>query len=176
MKCYYHEDRDAVGTCQDCGKALCRDCASKYTPVLCPDCAQRRQNQRVANQQERKRKHLASVEKEFKSTLIPACVIGGIVFIFFIVMLILACMSKGFSLSILGYYIGNGIGIGLLMFGFLYGFKATAGLCVYDVNNFAANLLSFLFIRIGLSLIIGLPIFVWSLIKYLKGKEANRKM
>ena len=26
MKCYFHEDRDAVGLCMDCGRALCRQC------------------------------------------------------------------------------------------------------------------------------------------------------
>ena len=40
MKCFYHEDREAVATCQHCGKALCRACASLYTPCLCVDCAQ----------------------------------------------------------------------------------------------------------------------------------------
>lgn len=38
MKCFYHEDRDAVGTCQTCGKSLCKECAGKYTPVTCEDC------------------------------------------------------------------------------------------------------------------------------------------
>ena len=27
MKCYYHSDRDAVGTCKSCGKGLCPECA-----------------------------------------------------------------------------------------------------------------------------------------------------
>lgn len=27
MKCFTHEERDAVGTCKSCGKGLCRDCA-----------------------------------------------------------------------------------------------------------------------------------------------------
>lgn len=35
MKCFSHEDRDAVAYCQHCGKALCRECAEKYTPCLC---------------------------------------------------------------------------------------------------------------------------------------------
>ena len=38
MKCFNHEDRDAVAYCQHCGKALCRECAEKYTPCLCDDC------------------------------------------------------------------------------------------------------------------------------------------
>lgn len=27
MRCYYHEDREAVGICKNCYRALCRDCA-----------------------------------------------------------------------------------------------------------------------------------------------------
>jgi hypothetical protein len=27
MRCYYHEDREAVGGCKSCGKGLCRECA-----------------------------------------------------------------------------------------------------------------------------------------------------
>ena len=38
MKCYYHEDRNAVATCQHCGKSLCKECASRFTPILCEDC------------------------------------------------------------------------------------------------------------------------------------------
>ena len=27
MRCFYHEDKEAVGTCKSCGKGLCRECA-----------------------------------------------------------------------------------------------------------------------------------------------------
>jgi hypothetical protein len=27
MRCYYHQDREAVGSCKSCGKGLCPDCA-----------------------------------------------------------------------------------------------------------------------------------------------------
>lgn len=26
MKCYYHRDRDAIGTCKSCGRGLCDEC------------------------------------------------------------------------------------------------------------------------------------------------------
>ena len=39
MKCYDHEDRDAVGICVSCKKGLCRDCAIEYDGKLyCKDC------------------------------------------------------------------------------------------------------------------------------------------
>ena len=27
MRCYYHNDREAVGSCKSCGKGLCSECA-----------------------------------------------------------------------------------------------------------------------------------------------------
>lgn len=28
MHCYYHQDKEAVGSCKSCGKGLCPDCAA----------------------------------------------------------------------------------------------------------------------------------------------------
>lgn len=39
MKCFYHPDREIVATCTQCGKGLCKGCASKWNPVLCDGCA-----------------------------------------------------------------------------------------------------------------------------------------
>lgn len=45
MNCYYHQNRTAVATCQDCGKYLCKECAEKYNKesvshglILCDAC------------------------------------------------------------------------------------------------------------------------------------------
>lgn len=72
MKCFYHEDREAVGTCQECGKSLCKECASKYTPVTCEDChvaiVARARNEREKAKQD------ALIDS--KSEIIKAIVIG----------------------------------------------------------------------------------------------------
>lgn len=34
MRCYYHQDREAVGGCKSCGKALCPECAVDLTKGL----------------------------------------------------------------------------------------------------------------------------------------------
>ena len=34
MRCFYHEDREAVGTCKSCGRGLCRECAVDLTKGL----------------------------------------------------------------------------------------------------------------------------------------------
>lgn len=38
MKCYRHPDRDAVGTCEDCGRGLCQECISYYSMPICTEC------------------------------------------------------------------------------------------------------------------------------------------
>lgn len=39
MKCYHHPDRDAVASCSECGKGLCRECSDRWDPPLCDQCA-----------------------------------------------------------------------------------------------------------------------------------------
>lgn len=48
MKCYYHPDREIVATCTECGKGLCKACASKWDPTLCDDCAKVRIDEKRA--------------------------------------------------------------------------------------------------------------------------------
>lgn len=42
MKCYYHPEQEIVATCTECGRGLCKACASKWEPILCDDCAKLR--------------------------------------------------------------------------------------------------------------------------------------
>jgi TM2 domain-containing membrane protein YozV len=40
MKCYIHNDVEAVGTCTTCGKSICQDCAQTVDGrLVCKDCA-----------------------------------------------------------------------------------------------------------------------------------------
>ncbi len=34
MRCYYHQDRESVGSCKSCGKGLCPECAVDLTKGL----------------------------------------------------------------------------------------------------------------------------------------------
>ena len=42
MNCYYHPNRRAVAQCPDCGKGLCRECASRYEKPICMNCNEKR--------------------------------------------------------------------------------------------------------------------------------------
>lgn len=63
MKCFFHNEQNAVSTCVDCNKALCQECTSNYTPSLCLYCANKR------------------INEEFKKN-IKCLVISVIIFIF----------------------------------------------------------------------------------------------
>ena len=80
MKCFYHEDREAVATCQHCGKALCRACASLYTPCLCVDCAQLLRDQQAeqarAAEEDRRRKYLDALV-DTRAEFLRTCVYFG---------------------------------------------------------------------------------------------------
>lgn len=39
MKCYNHNEMDAVAACLDCGKGLCMSCADAYEKPYCERCA-----------------------------------------------------------------------------------------------------------------------------------------
>jgi len=40
MTCSVHLDRRPAGTCQNCGRFLCWECAGRYEPPTCPSCLQ----------------------------------------------------------------------------------------------------------------------------------------
>jgi len=42
MKCCKHRERDGVVLCNECGQALCQECADKFHPPLCSRCASAR--------------------------------------------------------------------------------------------------------------------------------------
>ncbi len=66
MNCCNHTEREAVATCQTCGKGLCRECAEKYTPCMCGPCAvQTRCNQQQQAQNKKKQR-----KQKYKDTLV----------------------------------------------------------------------------------------------------------
>lgn len=42
MNCFNHPNQPAVAQCADCGKGLCRQCASQYTIPICQSCNDKR--------------------------------------------------------------------------------------------------------------------------------------
>lgn len=103
MKCFNHTNIDAVATCVDCGKSLCKTCASKYEPILCDDCYQERMNKYNAGQQ------------EYKGSIVGSIIWSVILFI------------AGFVIPIIMYGefdAASSFGMGYCLAGFPYGWRA----------------------------------------------------
>lgn len=100
MKCFNHEDREAAATCQRCGKGLCRECASKYTPCLCDDCFEAIQNEnharKMAELEQRKQSRLDKLSFT-RWDLMLNCLLGAPFAIYAIYSLIVE--SYGISLE-----------------------------------------------------------------------------
>lgn len=79
MKCFYHEEREAVATCQRCGKGLCKECASKYTPCLCDDCFDAIQHEKRRERQsaeDRQRQKYINALADTRSEFLKTCILG----------------------------------------------------------------------------------------------------
>ena len=78
MKCFYHTDREAVATCQRCGKALCRECAAKYNPCLCDECKSILDAADRQAESDKRQKYLDALV-DTRSEFIRACIAGVVV-------------------------------------------------------------------------------------------------
>lgn len=170
MKCYNHEDRDAVATCQRCGKALCKECASKYTPCLCDGCysaIQREQQIQAQNAENaRKQKYINSLvdtKEEFKAT----CALGIIINVIVFAVVVLTALFSGYN--ILEYVVGLLVYVPF-MFAIPFGWK----LFSYTQSQsyfplfILVNPLSYVIwicVKIGLSAVFGIPAFIYQAIK-----------
>lgn len=86
MKCFNHPDQDAVATCQNCGKGLCRECAAKHTPCLCDSCValiQREQQQEAQRQEDQRKQKYKAALVDTRDEFLKTAIIGVILAIFF---------------------------------------------------------------------------------------------
>ena len=164
MNCFFHEDQVAVATCQDCGIGLCKECASKYTPALCPECAKKRVENNERQHRINKANHLSDVKSEFFWTIIGGVIIAAVIFVICIPLGIL----KSAPIDVIVY----------MIIGFFasFGWKITGSFKPnFNESNVMVTILIYL-LRYGLSVILGIPCFVFALIKLVKGLETNRRM
>jgi len=107
MKCYYHPEKDAVGTCSQCGKAACRDCIEDVGgALLCKDCMAMAWQEMVAEKEE--------AVKEAKRSIMWSWIVTTIFSLCWISILILGLILEGdvsigsiisiILLSLLGIY------------------------------------------------------------------------
>lgn len=168
MKCFNHPEREAVATCQRCGKGLCRECAEKYTPCMCDECAaqlQRNQQQQAqAKENDRKAKYKAALV-DTRSEFIKTAAIG---------------VALGVAMVLI---VANGYGTSSI---FSYLVYLVAGFCIPFGWKFLTYLQSFLPIWIigsfgfwfcycvfkaFFSVFVGIPAFIYQLIKVISSQR-----
>lgn len=85
MKCYYHETKEGVGTCQGCGKSLCKICIDQYESGLCESCEnkkRKREEEEVLNKKNnlkaQAKNNVEVTKKQLKKTIIKSAIFGVI--------------------------------------------------------------------------------------------------
>ena len=160
MKCYYHEDREAVATCQHCGKALCKACAGLYNPCLCEECAQilrDQQAEQARTAEEARRQRYLDALVDTRSEFLRTCVYGVI------------------TALILRYMLaqGNASGAQLMLytawFFFIpFGWKLITYLQSFMPLTIFGTLWFLVFwalVKWTISILIGIPAFLYQLVK-----------
>lgn len=96
MKCFYHENKDAVGQCKNCGKGLCKECITKYQNI-CQDCYFDYKAQSIDEGHE----NIYVALTEYRKNIIGTLIKGGIFGVIFEIFLIAFCqvpLSEFFAL------------------------------------------------------------------------------
>ena len=153
MKCFFHENIDAVATCQTCGKALCKACASQYTPCACPECFQQNQENAVRRHKKDKADALIDTNAELIGAIVKGLICAVVLTLIFNA---IGSTPTPIGLSIMFFFVPFGWAVityveqwlpGLLMSGVIF--------------------LFYIAIKLGLSMALGIPCFLYQIIKYI---------
>ncbi len=153
MKCFNHEERDAVGTCQSCGKMLCKECASKYKPCMCDECYDDNISQHNNDRMQQKRDALIDTNAEFVVAII-----------------------KGIICSVVLTFLFNASGTGtattldsvmffFVPFGWAFITYLEQWIPVFFMNG--PVFIVYIIIKFALSVVLGIPLFAIQILKYI---------
>ena len=156
MKCFYHTDREAVATCQRCGKALCRECAAKYNPCLCDECKSILDATDRQAESDKRQKYLDALV-DTRSEFIRACIAGVVVGLVFYSMFAGGGADAGSRVTcfVLGFFVP----FGWKLLTYLQSFIP---LTIFGTLGFW---LMWLVFKTILSVMLGIPAFIYQLIK-----------
>lgn len=164
MKCYYHEDREAVGTCQTCGKSLCRECASRYTPLTCEDCHREIVARSINEREKQHQMDLATTKFDLIKTLGIGCLFG-IAYVAFLIY----TKETDVTTYILGFIFGVG---------FPFGWNATKAIPIFTSNGEMSNFftaLIFNLIKIVIAFLVGIPAGIYKIFVAIRNYISVRK-
>lgn len=147
MNCYNHTDRPAVGQCTSCGKFLCKECVSKYKPILCDECYNEIHSQQVA-------------KKANESLLLIVC---GAAF----VVLLALCLLFGGLVGMGGTF--ERIQVAWAIAFFIYGWRGFDNLL--SKFNTIWNPILYIAVKLVFALALGPVFYVIALVKVLTNKS-----
>lgn len=169
MKCFNHTDREAVATCQHCGKGLCRECAAEYTPCLCEACAQLLRQEQAsrarAEKHDRRQKYLNALV-DTRSEFIRTCIYG-------VILAAVVCLISIQGVNPPGA--GQLLSYAVMCFFIPFGWKLLTYLQSFIPLTIIGTLWFWVFwvmFKAGVSIIIGVPAFAYQLFKtfFVQGK------
>lgn len=153
MKCYFHPEKDAVATCQNCGKSLCKECAEKYHPCLCDDCYRLLKQQEVDE--------LKSARKKMIKTFIYSILLGAIVFS----ILYQSEPVAGVVFGLMAFFVPYGWNYGNLL-GLTWFFSISPDGCIMMVFYY--------FFKALIASFIGIFAFIAAIIRFVKIVKAEK--
>ena len=162
MKCFNHPEREAVATCQKCGKGLCKECAEKHTPCLCDSCAvqiQRDRQQQAQNKEEQRKQKYKNALVDTRSEFIRTTVIGIVVSILFVWFMKSEHADLTFADCAGYFFLGICVPFGWKLLTYLQSF--------FPLSIFGTFWFWIIWgvVKLALSMIIGIPAFIYQLIK-----------
>ena len=105
MKCYNHNEKDAIGICKACGKALCPDCSEfEHHALICKDndkCKERARISRIVYHNNKVR--YSKVAKAILVLLALAILVPTVIF-----------MVMNFTIKAANWIFWAGLGLGLI--------------------------------------------------------------
>lgn len=184
MKCFYHEKKDAVGQCRECGKGLCKECVTKNSGI-CEDCYFDKKAQNIDFEHE----NILISLTNYRKTIIKSLVVGGIAGVILEIFLICFCqisLSEFLGL-LLFFFIPSGYMTITRVFGKdpNSGTKSTVALFGLGSQNEAAQgfaigyfltkLLLF-GIKVVVSFFIGIPCVIYLVVKLIMTNKQLKQL
>jgi len=160
MKCFYHQNKNAVATCQNCGKGLCKECAEKNIPCLCEDCKLIISKSTEDEKKKRREDALIDTTSEF-----IVAIVKGLIALLISYLIINKAMGIEFSKE---YY---------SLFFLPFGWALFTYLEQYLPPIFLGGVLFWIYlvVKLSASIILGIPCFIFQVIKFIIGIIKNRK-
>ena len=170
MKCFYHDNPEAVAQCVHCGKGLCRECAERRTPCLCDDCYSFLNRKKMDEEQRQLEEEQAAAQEaydEMKRAFFKRLAIG------------VAVMFFSFSLTLKG--LPDSAAEQILLFvcciwniGTAFGWNALSSIRRQSDTLVFGTIVFWIIVytlKAALSMMIGFPCFLFSVGKLMREKK-----